>query len=138
MVTIAAKNGHFQVSVFRGHRCQFHFVVQSFPHGTHVHHGHAARRTRVVARLQQLLHALKMQHVTAFRHAARFARRVKIFQANGTVGPRHLLDALVVVPHRVGWEEGKEGGCRGIGVGVRVGVGVEVGLTESDSVLVKQ
>ena len=85
-MTISAKDGYFQLSVFSRHRGQSHFVVESLPNRRHVHHGHAASRTRIVSGFQQLLHALKVQHMTAFGNATWFATRVQILQANGTIG----------------------------------------------------
>ena len=100
MVTISAKDGNFQVSVFRRHWSQIDLVIESLPNRRHVHHRNAARWTCVIPGLQQLLHALKVQHVTAFRDATRFPARVQILQADGAVGTGHLLDAFVVIAHR--------------------------------------
>ena len=102
-VAIATKHRHFQVSIFRGHRREFDLVIESLPNGRHVDHGDAAGGTGVVARLEQLLHTLEMQHVAALGHPTSFPTRVQVLQADGAVGTRHLLDAFVIVPHVVGW-----------------------------------
>lgn len=94
LMAVLAENIHHVVVVLRRHRRDGHLGVQVLPQLRHVHQRGLADGACVVAVLEELLEAVPVEEVGAHRDVAGRPGRVDVLQADGTVGPRHVLHTL--------------------------------------------
>ena len=99
LVTVGAQYFHVKISVFVRHRRLGNHFVESTPSRLLITDACVADRATCGAGTQQILLTTGVHSVPAAENGGRLQRVHQVLQANWTVHPKRLFDALVIGSH---------------------------------------